>query len=246
MYSRVVSFILKFPVKSIIVFFLCFFFSYILVTPNIYFKTGNIFFGDVRILYNVTLAEFFFARATQPIFGTVPPYSNYQLSRTHFIQGSFEPSLEAAKRELELYPDHIRTYYILGLTLGYMNREEEAIDAFGEFIKHYPQSWAARNDRAWLQFRIGDFKGGLETLEPVVHLTENAWVQNTYGTLLMNQIRYKEAQVALEHAKRVADSMTEEDWGRAYPGNDPRVYGRGLESMRASIEKNLAILALIS
>jgi len=246
MYSKIVSACLKIPFKTVVFFVLGLIFFYSIFTATLYFKVGNIFFGKVPTLYNVTLAEFFFARATQPVIGIAPPYAHYQLSRTHFIQGSFDESIRAAERELELYPDHIRTHYILGLTLGYMSREEEAIDAFGEFIKTYPQSWAARNDRAWLQFRIGDFEGGLETIEPVASLIENAWVQNTYGTLLMNQARYEEAKVAFDHAKRVADSMTEEDWGRAYPGNDPRVYGMGLENMRASIEKNLTILENIS
>ncbi len=217
-------------------------FLYILLSPDTHFKIGNVFFGGVPALYNVTLANFFFARATNPIVGSIPPFAHHQLSRTYFIRGQLDVALAEAQKELEIYPEHWNTYYIIGLTLGYMNREKEAIEAFGTFIEHKPESWAAKNDKAWLQFRIGDIDGALATLLPVATSTENPWVQNTYGTLLLNKGRYQEAREAFENAQRVADSMTEEAWGRAYPGNDPRVYGTGLQAMRLSIASNLKLL----
>ncbi len=215
-------------------------------SPTLHYKLGNIFFGGVSSLYNVTLAEFFFERATKPIVGDVPPYAYHQLSRTHFIQGEFDASIAEAYREIELYPEHLHTYYIIGLTLGYMHREEEAIEAFGKFIEYLPTSWAARNDRAWLQFRIGEIDGALETMEPIVGSVDNPWVQNTYGTLLMNVGRYDEAGQAFAHAKRSADTMTEETWGSAYPGNDPRIYETGLQAMRKSIQKNIELLTILN
>lgn len=217
--------------------------GYVLVSASLHFRIGNIFFGQVPSLYNVALAEFFFNRATNPIVGDVPPYAYHQLSRTHFIQGALNHALFEANRELEMYPDHGSTYYIIGLTLGYLNREEEAIEAFGKYIAYNPESWAARNDRAWLQFRIGDIDGALETIQPVAIYLDNPWIQNTYGTLLLNQKRYAEAEIAFLNAKNIADQMTEESWGRAYPGNDPRIYELGLNAMRASIDENLEILA---
>lgn len=218
------------------------FILYLVLSPTVHFKTGNIFFGSVPALYNVTLANFFFTHAAYPVIGTATPYAHHQLSRTHFIQGELETALAEAQKEIVVYPDHWNTYYIIGLTLGYMNREREAIEAFGKFLEHKPQSWAARNDKAWLQFRIGDIDGALETIEPVVIVTSNPWVQNTYGTLLLNKNRYAEAREAFENAQRVADAMTEEEWGQSYPGNDPRIYGTGLRAMRASIASNLELL----
>ena len=179
------------------------------------------------------------------IIGKVPEYAFHQLSRTHFIQGELDTALALAYKEIELYPEHLHTYYIIGLTLGYMNREREAIDAFAMFIEYKPESWAARNDRAWLQFRIGDIDGALETIEPVVTITNNPWVQNTYGTLLMNKERYKEARTAFENAKLAVDWMTEASWGRAYPGNDPRIYATGLQAMKTSIANNLKLVDLV-
>ncbi len=143
---------------------------------------------------------------------------------------------------MEAYPEHWRTYYIIGLTLGYMNREEEAIENFGKFIGWKPESWAARNDKAWLEFRIGDIDAGLTTIGPVTHLTENAWVQNTYGVLLMNKKRYSEAEEAFNYAKEAVSRLTGKEWGKAYPGNDPRIYGIGLNAMKLSIESNLVLI----
>ncbi len=224
-------------------FFACIVFLYLFISSTLYFRIGNIFFGDMPSLYNVKFAEFFYTRAVHPLFGKAPEFAYHQLSRTHFIQGELELSLEEAYTEIEMYPEHVQTYYIIGLTLGYLNREREAIDAFGKFIEYKPGSWAARNDRAWLQFRIGDIDGAMETIIPIVSIHQtNPWVQNTYGTLLLNKERYEEAKEAFSLAKQSADQMTEESWGRAYPGNDPRIYATGLNGMRLSIENNLRLV----
>jgi hypothetical protein len=39
-----------------------------------------------------------------------------------------------------------------------------------------------------------------------------------------------------------ADKLTEEEWGHAYTGNDPRVYFEGLTQMRISIKDNLSLV----
>jgi tetratricopeptide (TPR) repeat protein len=235
--TKVLRFIRTVLAIGVLLFFLYY-------SPFISYKIGNIFFGDVTSLYNVKLAQFLFQVAALPI--ATQPYANYQLSRTYFIQGEMEHALQYAKRELELFPEHFRTYYILGLTYGYMDREEDAIAAFQKFIKEKPESWAARNDCAWLQFRIGDIDGALATILPIVSLTDNPWIQNTYGTLLLNKGNYSEAKSAFLNAERAANAMTERTWGSSYPGNDPRIYETGLNAMRISIEKNIEQLALIT
>lgn len=209
---------------------------------GINYKLGDLFFGKVPSLYNVQLAQFFYARAADPKIGMSYPFAYHQLSRTYFIQGNLPDALDLAYKELEMYPEHEATYYIIGLTLGFLNREEEAIDAFSKFIAFKPESWAARNDKAWLQFRIGDFEGALLTIEPMASNTSNPWVQNTYGTLLMNHKEYQRAEVAFMNARERVSVMTEDEWGRAYPGNDPRVYSVGLQAMKTSIDNNLVLL----
>lgn len=211
------------------------------ILPSTHFKLGNLFFGANPSLYNVQLAQYFFTYSSYPLVGKAPESSHYQLSRTHFIQGSFDTAVKEALVELELYPHNTRTHYILGLTYGYMNRERDAIDEFSKFIEHNHDSWAARNDKAWLQFRIGDVDGAVETLEPVANF-ENAWVQNTRGTLLLNMGKIAEAKEAFAWAQEITSAMSVEDWGKAYPGNDPRIYAVGLSAMRTSIANNLKLV----
>jgi tetratricopeptide (TPR) repeat protein len=211
-------------------------------SPFLYQSLGNIFFGRIEALYNIKLAKVFFNLSAYPPVGKPAPYAHYQLSRTYFLEGKLQEAVSEAEKELSLYPDHVRTYYILGLTYGYKNDEKKAIDMFSKFIESNPTSWAARNDKAWLQFRTGDIDGALETIGPVTYAIDNPWIQNTYGTLLMNKKRCDEARAAFSYAKRYADKLTENSWGKAYPGNDPRIYGTGLSAMKLSIESNLKLL----
>jgi hypothetical protein len=60
--------------------------------------------------------------------------------------------------------------------------------------------------------------------------------------MLMNKKKYKEAKVAFDYAKVAADKLTEKEWGKVYPGNDPRVYGQGLRATKKSIESNLRLV----
>ena len=215
---------------------------YVITSSSINLKIGNIFFGKIPKLYNVNLANFFFTQSAYTPVSPAVTYAHYQLGRTYFIRGELGAGLFETEEELRLHPENKRSYYMIGLIYGYMGEEQKAIDAFGKFISWKPESWAARNDKAWLEFRIGDIDAALATIEPVAHLTDNAWVQNTYGTLLMNKKKYKEAAQAYEYAKFAAEKMTPKEWGNTYPGNDPRVYTTGLNAMRLSIETNIKLL----
>lgn len=205
---------------------------------------GNIFFGGVKHLYNVSIAQSLFIIPTKyQLYDTPPMYAHYQLSRTYFIQGNLDMALEEIKKEIEIHPSNTKSYYILGLTYGYMNHTQAGIDAFSMYIDANPRTWAARNDKAWLQFKIGDIDGAVKTIEPIVkEQAHNIWVQNTYCALMINKKKYIEAKKACEDAKLYASITTEDMWGRSYPGNDPRIHDIGLQSMRESIERNLTLI----
>ncbi|MBP7811597.1 MAG: tetratricopeptide repeat protein, partial [Candidatus Moranbacteria bacterium] len=153
-------------------------------------------------------------------------------------------SLEEANKELLKHPNNTQTYYIIGLTNAYMNRTHEAIDAFSSYINAYPDTWAGRNDKAWLQFRLGDIDGALETMQPIIEqYPKTPWVQNTYCALLINKPdRHEEAKEICTLAKKLAEEMTPEDWGHAYPGNDPDIHTSGLQAMKNSAIQNLNII----
>lgn len=209
------------------------------------FEKGNYFFGEKNYSYNIKLAEYFYKKSVTSYAaeGKLEPMNlHYQLGRIYFIKGDLYTALEHFKKEEELYPANAKVFYMEGLTYGYLNLEELAIVKFGEFIKLNPTSWAARNDKAWLEFRIGNIEAAFTTIAAVAHDTNNPWVQNTYGTLLMNRKDYSGAKEAYLNAKKTTDSMSEKTWGNAYPGNDPRIYGVGLSAMKQSIGNNLELL----
>lgn len=230
--------------ESSLLLFLLFAGTTIFLVPSFSFKIGNIFFGGIQPLYNIQLAQLFYKTSLHSPLSDLPPrYAHYQLGRTYFIQGKLSEAAEETETELKIYPDNTTAYYILGLTYGYLNRPYEAIDVFSKYIDTHPGTWAGRNDKAWLQFRVGDIKGALDTIEPIAKdFSYTPWVQNTYCTLLLNTTRYKEAKNVCARAKAIIDKMTPEEWGRAYPGNDPRIYSEGLAAMKNSISQNLSIV----
>lgn len=223
--------------------FLAIILSLVLI-PSFSFAAGNIFFGGISSLYNLQIARLLYKSAINPLFSKLPPrYAHYQLSRTYFIEGKLNEALDEVKKELEIYPDDTGSYYILGLTYGYMNRNHEAIDAFSKYIETHPGTWAGRNDKAWLQFRIGDIDGAIRTMEPIAEQFKyTVWVQNTYCALLINKKDFVSAKKTCNYAKDAVNKMTEKGWGHAYPGNDPRIYNTGLQAMKLSIEQNLELL----
>jgi tetratricopeptide (TPR) repeat protein len=217
---------------------------------SIYFVVGNTMFGGKifnHTFYNIGLAKYFLNKANEetPTSGEEGPaeYVNYQLSRINFIQGNLIDAIYFADRELHLHPENCRTYYIRGLTYGYMERFDKAAEDFEIFNTACVfNSWAGHNDLAWFYFQQGDIKKMRSTIEKVITIyTTNPWIQNTYGLALLNSDEYEKAKEAFLRAKSAADAMTEKDWGRAYPGNNPRIYGKGLAAMRSTIEENLRI-----
>lgn len=218
---------------------------YFLATSFFWYFLGDTFFGKNPKLYNVKFANVFFINAAYPLIGKPVSQAHFQLSRTYFIRGYLDAAILEAEKELQIYPENTKAYYILGLTYGYLNQEADGIEAFSKYIETHPTTWAGRNDKAWLQFRTGDIDGALLTIKPVALSVGlyNVWVQNTYGTLLMNKHRYTEAREAFLRAWESANVMTEESWGVAYPGNDPRIYSGGLQATKQSILDNLKLIA---
>lgn len=220
-----------------------FFILYVFYVPKA--TIGEIFFGRIPALYNLSFSKFFYNQAL--LFDTknkIPRrYVHYQLGRIAFIEGNFPKTLDEMSEEIRYYPDTYQVYYMKGLTLGYTNREREAIENFKIFVEHNSDKWAGRNDLAWLQFRIGDIDGALTTITPAyTKYPDNPWVLNTYGTLLMNKGNYQEAKKVLEKGHSISQLFTEKEWGIAYPGNDPRIYTVGLQAMRDSFASNLELL----
>ena len=205
----------------------------------IYTVLANQSFGG--IMYDLDMSEYFFKKLLKE--DPVPMFTNYQLSRINFIRGDQQAAIIYANKELTLYPENCRTKYIRGLAYGYSENLKGAIKDFEAFNLCYPGVWAGANDLAWLYFRNGQVQDALKLLEESAKLNpENPWIQNGYGVMLLNVKRYAEAKEALTLAKIASGKMTEENWGKNYPGNDPAVYNQGLSAMKKTIQENIELV----
>ena len=174
----------------------------------------------------------------------------YQLGRIDFIEGKFDAALYKFGRVEEYFPDsNINPNYMVGLVYGYRARQTQssadwkaAEAAFIEYIEYEPYAPWPRVDLAWIYFAEGKF----EEMKPVlaqglVYDPNNAWLHNMYGLAMLNT---GETEVAREHfgfAKTLAGSLTAEDWGQSYPGNNPTDWAQGLREFQAAIDKNIAL-----
>lgn len=203
------------------------------------FAIGNYYFGEGA--YDTKKAGEYFRAAL-----SLDPDlegSHYQLARIYFIGASFSKALEEINKEMTLHPDFKRSHYVRGLIYGYSGKLAEAEADFAEFLKWKPDSWAGHNDLAWVYFQEGKYAKTRDTARKGLAIApNNPWLLNSLGVALLNTGDKKGAAESFEKALALVGSMSERDWGVAYPGNDPLIYGAGLSQMKESIRANLELL----
>jgi len=59
------------------------------------------------------------------------------------------------------------------------------------------------------------------------------------GVSYLNENNKEKAKIFFQKALASVKLLSEDDWHKAYPGNDPVVAGQGLSEMVTAIEKNL-------
>ena len=200
-----------------------------------FFTLGNYYFSEKA--YNLNYAEKIYKIALQ--INPEMPNVHYQLARIYFLQGKFYVARDMIDREIEKQPDFKRSFYIRGLINGYDGKFQEAIGDFEEFLKWKPSSWAASNDLAWVYFQKGNFeKVSLVADNGLKNNQNNPWLLNTKGLALYNLNKKNEASEYFKKALIEAEKLGVQDWGKAYPGNDPAFSAQGLEQMLNAIKTN--------
>lgn len=127
-----------------------------------------------------------------------------------------------------------------GLIAGYQHDYERAADAFYTFIQYDSIGWAGYNDLSWIYFQEGNFEAAREIAEiGLGYSPRNPWLLNSVGVALLAQEKFAESEPYFARAFTRLLEMNAEDWGIAYPGNDPAIYQDGLDSMRESVQHNL-------
>ncbi len=207
--------------------------------PLINFEIGKYYFDSDH--YDISLAQHFFEKS----FSLDPAIPNLklELARIYFIQGNFSRATELVDAEIKQDLNNAKAYYVRALVYGYTSQLDLAEKDFIKFLEFVPESWAAHNDLALIYFQKGDFYNAANTaVAGLEGAPNNPWLNNSAGVSLMNLGDKEGAKKHFKLALEEFNKLTPEEWGLAYPGNDPRLYETGLESVRESVRKNLETL----
>lgn len=206
-------------------------------------KIGNYYFGVGQSgVYDIPRAEKYFRYALY----LNPRVSDawHQLARVDFLRGDFAGALEKINKQIEVHGDSfMASYYIRGLINGYAGNFDQAERDFKKFLEWDKTNWAVHNDLAWIYFQKGEYKKTEEIARRGLEFNrENAWLLTSLGVALLNQEKKGEAEEFLIQARTVAKVLTENDWHKAYPGNNPAWAAAGLQKMKEAIEFNLGLI----
>ena len=135
------------------------------------------------------------------------------------------------------------SYYMRGLIYGTIGSFDKAAKDFKTVLEHGEKHWAVYNDLAWIYFQKGDYLNTEKTAQEGLKYTpDSVWLLISRGVALFNLNKKSEAREILLRAKSQAEFLTEDDWKRAYPGNNPKMAKDGLEQIKKVIEFNLELV----
>ena len=199
-------------------------------------QLGNYFFSHDH--YDLNRAQKHYKKVIEadPFFKG----AHYQLGRTYFVTGNLTQAMRNVDIEMIINPQLGKTHYMRGLIAGFQKKLNLAGTEFFKFIKTDSANWAGYNDLAWILFQQGRFSDAQQVVEIGLGYTpNNAWLLNSYGTVLLAQKKGAEAKPILEKSKTFFGRMQPSDWGEAYPGNSPNVLSEGLEASIQATERNI-------
>lgn len=218
----------------------------------VYFEIGQYYFNqddNPDGPYDLVLARQYFTEAAR-LDPTLNEQLWYQFGRLEFIEGKFDEALAKFETQIEHFGEkQPNVLYMKGLTYGYKARQtndaqdwRQAELAFINFLPHASTSPWTRTDLAWVYFSQGKY----EEMKPVLEgglasHPHNPWLLNMYGLAQLNTGEAEEAQTTFLKAHTAASQLKEEDWGAAYPGNHPDLWGDGLQEFKSIIAKNMEL-----
>lgn len=204
-------------------------------------RLGNGFFGG-GLPHSLTVADIAYRGALLLDADVVDAW--HQRARIAFIDGDFDSAKRMINEQIRLHGDSfMASYYIRGLVYGFNKEYAPAEKDFEHFLTWDPNNWAANNDLAWLYFSQGKFDAAdLQASKGLLHNSGNPWLLMMRGMARFNLGRREEALTDLSEAREAAKVLVEDDWRKAYPGNDPRAAALGLAELHATIDKNIVLI----
>jgi tetratricopeptide (TPR) repeat protein len=179
-------------------------------------------------------------------------YKYFLLGRIYFVEGDSKNSIINYNKAILQNPKIKESYYGRGLAYGfshqlywdeaerdfkkYIELEQEEFDASG--VRAYG-AWAGYNDLAWMFFLQGNFQQAEETARAGLNIsTNNPWLSNMLGSILVEQGKCAEGRKYLEQARLEAEELSVEEFGEAYSGDKKSFYEKGLNDMKKTIVYN--------
>lgn len=202
-------------------------------------EIGNFYFGVGG--YDLALATRAYRKAV-----AIDPkifWGHYQLARIHFMRREYESALSEIALELEANPQNLRSLYVRGLIHGFGGNLALAEEDFQRFTQWAPKEWAGYSDLAWILLKRGKSREAADAIatafREVPDAGENPWLWNSLGVARLNLREYQRAKIAFVKAQELVAGLSEQDWRRAYPGNNPTDAAGGLKAFRGAITENI-------
>lgn len=194
--------------------------------------------------YDINRAEYFLNLAATK--DPNVPYLYHELARISFLRGDFKRAMAQISFQINLHGDTApNSYYIRGLIEGYMGDYADSARDYEQYLQFDPRNWAALNDYAWVLLKAERFSDAADvTNRGLASFPDNPWLLNSHATALYELGRHQEALVFAQKASLTVGSVTEAQWSRAYPGNDPKIAAAGLSSFKKAVSDNMHTIEL--
>ena len=191
-----------------------------------------------RNSYDLDHAEYFFRKARH--LDPQHPLVNHEIARIYFLRGSLETALDFINSQIRYNGDVLHSFYVRGLILGYMGRYSEAARDYERYLVSDPTNWAAVNDYAWVLLKAGrPREAAVASASALLDFPDNPWLLNTHAIALYELGEFRLAREKADAALLAVRYLSEEDWLRAYPGNDPKTADEGIQALRDAITGNV-------
>jgi len=136
------------------------------------------------------------------------PHAHLTMSGIYFGRNQPERGLAEIRKESELHPEDASTYKALAMTLMWMNRRDEAIDAWRRLLKVDAQNRDAAINLGDLLVKAKRYTEALQVLEPAAKLSpDSASLQAALGYAYLATKQPENALAALKKAVELDPSV---------------------------------------
>jgi len=203
------------------------------------FLYGEKHFNSRAEDYDIARAERFFVNAMMR--DPDLPLVRHELARVYFLKGDFPKALGFINAQVALHGDEFpNAYYVRGLIEGYAGDYAAAAKDYEHFLRFDPHNWAAMNDYAWVLLKAHRSQdAALVASEGLTLFPDNPWLLNSQAIALYEMNAFSAALRSAQKASAAVAVLSEAEWLRAYPGNDPGSAAEGIASFKKAVADNM-------